>query len=82
MNNEGVASSDYHIVRDERKRHYHICQKPVPNFHIWHKPVPRIFYQLHPKISLRLRHNIPQASNETFCSRDTEVGQLIGLRGR
>ena len=53
-----------------------------PNFHIWHKLVPRIFY--HSKISLRLRlplrHNIPQASNETFCSRGAEIRQLIGSR--
>ena len=90
MNNERVGSSDYQIVRSERKRHYHIWHKGVPNFHIWHKGVPnfhiwhkrvpRIFY--HSKISLRLRHNIPQASNETFCSRGTEITQLIGSRIR
>ena len=37
-----------------------------------------LFYRLHSKISLRLRHdhNIPQASNETFCSRGTEIRLL------
>ena len=42
--NERVGLS---IVRSERKRHYHIWHKGVPNFHIWHKRVPRIFYLLH-----------------------------------
>ena len=34
MNNERVGSSDYQIVRSERKRHYHI----------WHKGVPTSIY--------------------------------------
>ena len=80
MNNERAGPSDYQIVRGERKRHYHIWHKGVPNFHIWQKRVPRMFY--HFKISLRLGHNIPQASNETFCSRGTEITQLIGSRIR
>ena len=47
VNNERVGSSDYLIVRSERKRHFHIWHKHVPNFHIWHKRVPRICYLLH-----------------------------------
>ena len=43
MNNERVESSDYQIVRRERKGHYPIWHKRVPNFHIWHKRVPRNF---------------------------------------
>ena len=70
MNNERVGSSDYQMTL-ERKRHYHIWHKGVPNFHIWHKRVPRIIY--HSKISLRLRHNVPQACDGTFCSRGTEI---------
>ena len=81
MNNERVGSSDYQIVRSERKRHYHIWHKRAPNYHIWHKRVPRIFYHSK-KISLRLRHSVPQACDETFCSRGTEIRQLIGSRIR
>ena len=44
INNERVGSSDNKIVRSERKRHYHIWHKRVPNFRTWQKRVPRIFF--------------------------------------
>ena len=79
-----IGTTDYKIVPSEKKRHYDIYtwHKGVPNFHIWHKRVPRIFYiyflRIHSKISLQLRHNVPQACNEKFCSRGPKIKQLIG----
>ena len=64
------------------------------NFHICHKlpymaqTFPQNIYHLHSKImSLRLHHKIPQAGNETSCSRGTLslfmiVTKLLFLVGR
>ena len=80
MNNERVGSSDYQIVRSERKTTLPYMVQRCPQLPYMAQTCPQNI--LHSKISLRLRHNVPQACDETFCSRGTEIRQLIGSRIR
>ena len=68
MNNERVGSSDNKIVRnlEARGNETTIYGTNVSPTSIHGRNVPQniLFYRLHSKIYLRLRHNIHQVSNE------------------